>query len=68
LVNAFGEKTDQQIERIESGVALRSPPHSKECRLAILDHGRHSYFALEVLPSSNLAVAAARLSFCSDLF
>ena len=28
----------------------------------------HSYFALEDLQSSNLAVAAAVLSFCSDLF
>jgi hypothetical protein len=29
---------------------------------------RHSYFAFEALQSSSLAVAAAVLSFCSDLF
>jgi hypothetical protein len=68
LVNVFGKKVEQQIERIQSGVALRLPPHSKERRLTMFGHARHSDFALEGLPSSNLAVAAAVLSFCSDLF
>jgi hypothetical protein len=34
----------------------------------VLADARHSDFAFEVLQSSNLAVAAALLSFCSDLF
>ena len=46
----------------------------KRCRAALatalqsLSDARHSYFALEVLQSRNLAVAAAVLPICSDLF
>jgi hypothetical protein len=43
----------------KSGVALRLPPHSKDAF--------YSYFASEVLQSSNLAVVAAVLPFCSNL-
>ena len=44
---------------MKSGVALRLPPHSKDAF--------YFDFAAEVLPDSNLAVAAAVLPFCSDL-
>ena len=45
----------------------------KRCRAALatalqsLSDARHTYFALEVLSSCNLAVAAAVLPICSDL-
>ena len=69
LVNVFAKKRELQIDPVQSGVALRLPPHSKRMPLPVgVANARHSYFAFEVLQSSNLAVAAAVLSFCSDLF
>jgi hypothetical protein len=47
-------------ERIQSGVALRLPPHSKDAV--------YSDFGFEILQSSNLSMVAAVLSFYSNVF
>ena len=62
LVNGVANDLEEELELIQSGVALRLPPHSKFGDALYFD------FSFEILQSSNLAVAAAVLPFHSNLF